>query len=96
MRPPILVLAMALLVPAAASAQPLDVTGEPDPLTLEGATPQADAGELAGEIKSKRPLALQPQLDLTAEQPDALTGTTPPTFDEPDPSPGLRLKIPTN
>ncbi|MEZ5828614.1 MAG: hypothetical protein R3D01_09680 [Hyphomicrobiales bacterium] len=65
-------------------------------LALEGATPQAPMRETSrATSKSKRPLALQPQLDMTAEQPDVFA-TTPPTFDEPDPSPGLRLKIPTN
>ena len=100
MRPPILALAAFLLMPAAAVAQSLDIADDPEPPVLEtdGTTPPADAhlGDLEDQVNAKGPLLLEPKFDLTAEQPDALSGTSPLHQTEPEPAPGLVIKIPTN
>jgi hypothetical protein len=100
MRPPILVLATVLLNPAAAVAQSLHIPDDAEPPILENedTMPSADAhlGDLEDQVKAQGPLALEPKFDLTAEQPDALNGTSPLNHTEPEPGPGFVLKIPTD
>jgi hypothetical protein len=105
MRPPILALATVLLVPAAAVAQPLDLAEDAEPpaletpmLETEDAAQSGDArlGDLEDQVDAKGPLALEPKFDLTDEQPEALSGTSPLNHNEPEPAPGFVLKIPTN
>jgi hypothetical protein len=99
MRPPILALATALLVPVPAAAQELDIGKDADApvLETEDTAPSAGAtlGDLEDQVNSGSPLALEPKFDLTDEQPDTVSGTSPLDHSEPQPAPGFVLKIPT-
>jgi hypothetical protein len=99
MRPPILVLVTALVVPATALAQSSDVADDAKPpvLELEDTLPSDEAklGDLEDQVNSKG-LSLEPKFDLSAEQPDAVRGTSPLDHTEPEPAPGFVLKIPTD
>jgi hypothetical protein len=99
MRPPILALATALLIPWPAVAQELDLGEETDApvLNTEDTAPSAGAtlGDLEDQVNSGAPLALEPKLDLTDEQPDIVSGTSPLDHSDPQPAPGFVLKIPT-
>lgn len=98
MRPPLLVLAAFCWIPGAAVAQSLDAGGgaEPPVLETDGVSQSGAArlGDLEDQVDTKS-LALEPTLDLTAEQPESLSGTSS-LQEDPQPAPGLRLKIPTN
>ena len=104
MRAPLLVLAAVLLVPAAALAEPLDLGDDAAPPGLETPalqtedTPSSDAAKL-GDLEDQvidAPLALEPKFDLTAEQPEGLSGGSALDHTEPEPAPGIKLTIPTN
>jgi hypothetical protein len=109
MRPPILALATVLLAPAAALAQPLDLAEDAEPPALETPmleTPvletddavqsgEARLGDLEDQV-TDAPLVLEPKFDLTDDQPDGLSAPSALDHTEPEPAPGVRLKIPTN
>jgi len=100
MRPPIFILATALVMPTVSVAQSLDI---PDDSTLplsetdeniSKAPP--DAEDLDGQIGSTDPIVVEPKFDLMAEQPDDLGDTSNLDHTDPEPAPGLVIKIPAN
>jgi len=95
---PTLMVASVLLLPTVAVAQSLDISEDATELlseTDESAMPP-DAEDLEGQIGSSDPVIVEPQFDMTAEQPDDLGATTNLNQTEPEPAPGLMIKIPTN
>jgi hypothetical protein len=95
---PTFMLASVLLLPTVAVAQSLDIGDDSIELlseTEESVMPP-DAEDLEGQIGSSDPVIVEPQFDMKAEQPDDLGATTNLNQTEPDPAPGLMIKIPTN
>lgn len=98
MRAPTFMLATSLLIPSAAVAQSLDLTedsiqpdSELDTTTLN----RPDLQNLGSHADSTRPVLIEPKFDMTAE-PDNSGPSNNLDQREPDPTPGLIIKIPTN
>lgn len=100
MRPLRSILAIFLLIPTLAVAQSLDITDEPSlPLSetdnsASAAPPNAE--DLEGQVNSTGPVIIEPKFDLTAEPADDLDNASSLNQAEPEPAPGLVIKIPTN
>jgi len=100
MRVPKFILACILLMPTVALAQSPDIGDASTPSLSEtdesiSAAPP-DVKDLEGRIGSKSPATVQPQFDMTAEQPDYFDSATGLDQTDPEPAPGLTIKIPTN
>jgi hypothetical protein len=98
MRAFIFMLATSLLMSTVAVAQSLDITAdstqpgsEPDTTVVD----RPDLEDFESQADSPHPVLIEPKFDMTAEPDDLGTSSNLHQID-PDPSPGLVIKVPTN
>ena len=88
------------LVPTFAAAQSLDIADDPvlslsdTDASVSEARP--DTEDLEGQIGSTGPVLVEPKFDMTAEHPEDFGDANKLHHTDPEPAPGLVIKIPTN